>query len=115
MSNVITLESADSDSTASISVDRGFNCFEFKADIDGRIVDVIDSQDGFSDGEVESAGTAFHCCFLFRIESKAAAIRGQARTISFLRTRLVTTATGMRFTVSALIVRGESLLREKTL
>ena len=49
MSNIITLESADSNSTARISVDRGFNCFEFKAYVDGRIVDVIDSQAGFAD------------------------------------------------------------------
>ena len=65
MSNVITLEAADSDSTASISVDRGFNCFEFKADVDGRIVDVIDSQSDFPDGEGRVSGNGIPLLFPF--------------------------------------------------
>ena len=71
MSNIITLEAADSDSTARISVDRGFNCFEFKADVDGRMVDVIDSQDGFADGEGRVSGNGIPLLFPFpnRIKS----------------------------------------------
>jgi aldose 1-epimerase len=65
MSNTVTLESANSDSTASISVDRGFNCFEFKADVDGRIVDVIDSEAGFADGTGRVSGSGIPLLFPF--------------------------------------------------
>ncbi|NQV24909.1 MAG: aldose 1-epimerase [Rhodopirellula sp.] len=65
MSNIVSIESADSDSTARISVDRGFNCFEFKADIDGRVVDVIDSQAGFADGAGRVSGNGIPLLFPF--------------------------------------------------
>ena len=86
MSKIVTLKAADSDSTASISVDRGFNCFEFKADVDGRIVDVIDSESGFSDGD--------------------------GRVSGFQKTKSATTTPATRFTDSALIVPGELSLKE---
>lgn len=65
MPNVVTLKSADSDSTASISVDRGFNCFEFKADVEGQTVDVIDSQPNFADGEGRVSGNGIPLLFPF--------------------------------------------------
>lgn len=65
MSKVVTIESIDSDSTASISVDRGFNCFEFKADVDSRLVDVIDSQPGFADGAGRVSGNGIPLLFPF--------------------------------------------------
>lgn len=65
MPNIITLEAPDSGSTASISVDRGFNCFEFKADVGGRLVGVIDSQDGFAEGEGRVSGNGIPLLFPF--------------------------------------------------
>jgi aldose 1-epimerase len=63
--NVLELKSADSASTASISVDRGFNCFAFRADVDGRFIDVIDSQPGFQDGEGRESGNGIPLLFPF--------------------------------------------------
>lgn len=56
--SVITLTSPDSSSTARISTDRGFNCFDFTADFQGTPVQVLDSVDGYGagDGEVNQNG-----------------------------------------------------------
>jgi len=62
---VLTLKSADSNSTARICVDRGFNCFSFQADVDGRMVDVIDSVPGFEDGESRVSGNGTPILFPF--------------------------------------------------
>ena len=62
---VISLAASDSKSTARICVDRGFNCFSFQADIDGRIVDVIDSIDGFEAGEGRPSGNGTPILFPF--------------------------------------------------
>lgn len=65
MPDIVTLTAADSESTARISLDRGFNCFEFKADVDGRIVDVIDSQAGFEEGAGRVSGNGIPLLFPF--------------------------------------------------
>ena len=61
--NVLELKAADSASTASICFDRGFNCFSFRADVDGRIIDVIDSQPGFEAGEGRESGNGIPLLF----------------------------------------------------
>ncbi len=63
---VLTLQSPDSGSTASICVERGFNCFAFNADTgEGRLVDVIDSQRGFETGEGRVSGNGIPILFPF--------------------------------------------------
>jgi aldose 1-epimerase len=63
---VLTLTSPDSASTASICVDRGFNCFSFKADAGGgQSIDVIDSQPGFENGEGRVSGNGIPILFPF--------------------------------------------------
>lgn len=62
---VIELHASDSASTARISVERGFNCFSFVADVDGRSVDVIDSQPGFENGDGRESGNGIPLLFPF--------------------------------------------------
>lgn len=77
---IVTVTSPDSASTVGICVDRGFNCFAFKADVgDGRVVDVIDSQAGFEDGEGRVSGNGIPILFPFpnRIRSGRFSWRGK--------------------------------------
>jgi aldose 1-epimerase len=52
-------------STAKISVSRGFNLFEFKANVAGETVNVIDSQPGFETGEGRVSGNGIPVLFPF--------------------------------------------------
>ena len=77
---VLALSSPDSASTASICVERGFNCFSFKADVGGgQLVEVIDSQPGFEDGEGRVSGNGIPVLFPFpnRIRGGRFSWRGQ--------------------------------------
>ncbi|MBI1310173.1 aldose 1-epimerase [bacterium] len=77
---VLTLTSPDSASTASICIERGFNCFAFQADAGaGRLVDVIDSQPGFETGEGRVSGNGIPILFPFpnRIRGGRFSWRGQ--------------------------------------
>jgi aldose 1-epimerase len=47
---VVTLTDAQTGATARILPDLGFNCFEFRAVVNGQIVDVIDRVPGFENG-----------------------------------------------------------------
>ncbi len=48
--SVVTIRDESTSSRASIAVDRGFNCYQFVAQIDGRRVDVIAAEEGFAEG-----------------------------------------------------------------
>ena len=47
---VVTINAPNSDSSARIAVNTGFNCFEFLAAVDNRQVSVIDAAEGFENG-----------------------------------------------------------------
>jgi aldose 1-epimerase len=47
---VITLTDGQTGATARVLPDLGFNCFEFRAVVNGQIVDVLDSVPGFENG-----------------------------------------------------------------
>ena len=80
--SVIELKAVDSASTAKISVDRGFNCFEFSADVHGRSVDVIDSQPGFPDGEGGESGNGIPLLFPYPNRIRAARFTWAGREYS---------------------------------
>ena len=61
--NHITLHDSSTGSTARIAVDRGFNCFEFRAVVNGHTIDVIDSQPDFSEGEGRPSGNGIPILF----------------------------------------------------
>ena len=63
--SVIELRDSESGSTARISVDRGFNCFAFTANVNGQSIDVIDSQPGFENGEGKESGNGIPLLFPF--------------------------------------------------
>jgi aldose 1-epimerase len=63
--SVVTLKSQDSASTATIVVDRGFNCVEFKADTGRVLVDVLDSDPGYATGDGRPSGNGIPILFPF--------------------------------------------------
>ena len=54
--NIISLRDATTNSSARIAPALGFNCFEFRADVDGTIVDVIDAAPEFAAGSERPSG-----------------------------------------------------------
>lgn len=52
-------------STALISSEVGFNCFSFQANVDDRMVDVIDAADGFEDGNKPPSHSGIPLLFPF--------------------------------------------------
>jgi aldose 1-epimerase len=54
-----------SGSTASICVSRGFNLFDFQANVDGTLVSVIDSEPGFETGQGRVSGNGIPILFPF--------------------------------------------------
>lgn len=60
-----------SSSSALIALDRGFNCFEFKARVGDRVVDVLDSDAGFAGGAGRPSGNGVPLLFPYpnRIKS----------------------------------------------
>ncbi len=60
---VSVLQLSDSGSSAAIALDRGFNCFEFKAQVGTRIVDVLDSEAGFAGGSGRPSGNGVPLLF----------------------------------------------------
>ena len=61
----IILQDTAAGSSARISVDRGFNCFEFLANVAGRPVDVLDSEPGFETGNGRPSGNGIPILFPF--------------------------------------------------
>ncbi len=52
----LLLKDAATGSTALIAPDRGFNCYDFTANVDGREVSVIDAESGFERGSGKPSG-----------------------------------------------------------
>ena len=63
--NQINLQDSSTGSTARIAVDRGFNCFEFQAVVNGHTVEVIDSQPDFAEGGGRPSGNGIPILFPF--------------------------------------------------
>lgn len=61
----ITLQDKQSGSSASLSLKYGFNCYEFKAVIAGRTVDVIDSAPDFPETGQRASGNGIPILFPF--------------------------------------------------
>jgi aldose 1-epimerase len=63
--NVISIKDHLSGSTAKILPELGFNCFEFRAAIGDRTVDVLDAVPGFAEGEQRPSGSGIPILFPF--------------------------------------------------
>ncbi len=63
--NVVSLTDAETQSTAKIAVDNGFNCFEYQARFDGQTVDVLDAGPEFVRGEGRPSGHGIPILFPF--------------------------------------------------
>ena len=61
----ITIQDANSQSTAKIAAHLGFNCYEFRADVAGRVVDVIDSEPNFIAGDKRPSWNGIPILFPF--------------------------------------------------
>jgi len=68
---IVTIQDAGSGSSARIAVDRGFNCFEFIAQVDNQRVDVLDSDPAFASGAGRPTGNGIPVLFPYpnRIKS----------------------------------------------
>ena len=65
MLNIVTLTDAASGSTASIAPALGFNCFEFKTQAAGDVVDVLWSHPNFTSGGERPSGSGIPLLFPF--------------------------------------------------
>ncbi|MEX1097252.1 MAG: aldose 1-epimerase [Planctomycetales bacterium] len=63
--NFLALRDPGSGSSARIAVQRGFNCHEFRAVVDGRTIDVIDADPDFSAGAGRPSGHGIPLLFPF--------------------------------------------------
>ena len=63
--SVLTITDPHSGSTARIAPDLGFNCFEFRAIVAGRPVDVLDAVPGFEAGGLKASGSGIPILFPF--------------------------------------------------
>jgi aldose 1-epimerase len=77
--NAITITDHLSGSTARILPELGFNCFEFRAVVNGHQVDVLDSLPGFENGNVKPSSSGVPILFPFpnRIRGGRFAWKGQ--------------------------------------
>jgi aldose 1-epimerase len=61
----LLLEDTSTGSTARIAPELGFNCFEFQANLGGRLVDVIDAAPEFAEGNERPSGHGIPILFPF--------------------------------------------------
>ena len=61
----IVLEDAATNSVARIAAELGFNCYEFRADVEGSVLDVIDSSPEFLAGDGRFSGNGIPILFPF--------------------------------------------------
>lgn len=62
---VLTITDPHSGSTARIAPELGFNCFEFRAMVNGRPIDVLDSVPDFESGKAKASGSGIPILFPF--------------------------------------------------
>ncbi len=63
--SIVEIQDPRSRAMAAIAVDRGFNCYQFLADVGGRTVDVIASQPGFEAGSGSPSHSGIPILFPF--------------------------------------------------
>ena len=61
----LTITDPQTGSTARIAPEFGFNCFEFRAIVGGRPVDVLDAVPGFAEGGQKASGSGIPILFPF--------------------------------------------------
>ncbi|MBC8114888.1 MAG: aldose 1-epimerase [Candidatus Saccharimonas sp.] len=81
---ILTITDAHTGSTARIAPELGFNCFEFRAMVGGRPVDVLDAAPGFDAGGLRPSGSGIPILFPFpnRIRAGQFAWKGQEFSLS---------------------------------
>lgn len=62
---IITIQDADSGSEARIALDFGFNCFDFRAAVEGQVHQVLWSADDFESGQGRPSGSGIPLLFPF--------------------------------------------------
>ncbi|HEY0984020.1 MULTISPECIES: aldose 1-epimerase [unclassified Schlesneria] len=62
---IVTICDQLSGSTARILPELGFNCFEFRASVEGTMVDVLDAVPGFEQGQQKPSGSGIPILFPF--------------------------------------------------
>jgi len=80
--SIITITDAQTGSTARIAPELGFNCFEFRAMVGGRLVDVLDSAPDFAAGGQRSSGSGIPILFPFPSRIRAGRFIWQGREFS---------------------------------
>ena len=63
--SIVTIRDEATGSRAAVAVERGFNCFQFAAVVQGRTVDVLASQDGFETGAGQPSHSGIPILFPF--------------------------------------------------
>lgn len=87
---LLTITDPHSGSTARIAPELGFNCFEFRAMVDGHPIDVLDSLPGFEAGGVRPSSSGIPILFPFpnRIRSGKFVWRGKEHSLPITDTKL---------------------------
>ena len=83
---ILTITDAHTGSTARIAPELGFNCFEFRAMVNGRPVDVLDAAPGFDAGGQRPSGSGIPILFPFPNRIRAGQFAWQGQEFSILNT-----------------------------
>ena len=106
--DVLVLTDIRTGSTTHIIPELGFNCFEFRTNVAGQVVDVIDASPQFASGnDPAQTATAFRCCSPFRADSRGPLYMERPRLWNFpFRRPRRPTGPGSRFTAFVSTGRG---------
>lgn len=83
---ILTITDAHTGSTARIAPELGFNCFEFRAMVGGRPVDVLDAAPGFDAGGQRPSGSGIPILFPFPNRIRAGQFAWKGQEFSILNT-----------------------------
>ena len=80
--SIVTLTDSQKGSTARIAPELGFNCFEFRAKVGDREIDVLDSVPDFETGGQRSSGSGIPILFPFPNRIRAGKFTWEGREFS---------------------------------
>ena len=80
--SIVTLTDSQTGSTARIAPELGFNCFEFRAKVGDREIDVLDSVPDFETGGQRSSGSGIPILFPFPNRIRAGTFTWEGREFS---------------------------------
>ena len=80
--SIVTLTDSQTGSTARIAPELGFNCFEFRAKVGDREIDVLDSVPDFETGGQRSSGSGIPILFPFPNRIRAGKFTWEGREFS---------------------------------